>query len=130
MRDNPDTSPTPAVGELLPRGTEAFGVRYKLEMYSLDVAHEKGGPKARGFKLILGITIDEIDYLEAQILARVLDTPVSTIEDNAPYGVNCVVDMLIGGIGAKADRVANVRTVWTFDRPSAPPRLLSAYPKP
>ena len=130
MSEAPDTSPTPAVGEPLPRGAEAFGVRYKLEMYSLDVTHKHGGPKARGFELILGITIDAIDYLEAQIMARVLDTPVSTIEDNPPYGINCVVDMPIGGIGAKVDRVANVRTVWEFDRPGAPPRLVSAYPKP
>ncbi len=130
MRDNPDTPLQPVVGELLPRGAEAFGVRYKLDTYSLDPTHKRGGPKARGFELILGITIDAIDYLEAQILARVLDTPVSTIEDNPPYGINCVVDMLIGGIGAKADRIVNVRTVWTFDQPGASPRLLSAYPKP
>jgi hypothetical protein len=66
------------VGEVLPRGAEAFGVRYKLATYSLDITNEVGAPKARGFEKILGITIDAIDYLEAQILARVLDTPVST----------------------------------------------------
>jgi hypothetical protein len=38
--------PSPAVGELLPRGVEAIGVRRKLETYSLDVAHKYGGPKA------------------------------------------------------------------------------------
>jgi mRNA-degrading endonuclease RelE of RelBE toxin-antitoxin system len=61
---------------------------------------------------------------------RVLDTPVSEIRDNAPYGIKCTVDMPIGGIGAKADRVANVRTVWAFDRRGAAPRLVNAYPKP
>jgi hypothetical protein len=123
-------SKAPIVGEPLPRAAEAFGVRYKLETYSLDIAHKHGGPKARGFMLILGIAIEAIDYLEAQILARVLDTPICEVRDNGPYGIKCVVDMPIGGVGAKANRVVNVRTVWSFDQPGAPPRLVNAYPKP
>lgn len=126
---SPEASP-PVVGELLPRAAEAFGVRYKLETYSLDVTHKRGGPKARGFERILGITIDAIDYLEAQILARILDTPIHEVRDNAPYGIKCTVDIQVSGIGAKSDRVVNVRTVWAFDRPDAPPRLANAYPKP
>ncbi len=130
MSEDPDTHPPPAVGEPLPRGAKAFGVRRKLETYSLDPAHKYGGPKARGFELILGITIDAIDYLEAQILTRVLDTPVSDIRDNPPYGTNYIIDMKIGDIGAKAHRITNVRTVWTFDHPGAPPRLVTAIPRP
>jgi hypothetical protein len=117
-------------GELLPRAADAFGVRVKLETYSLDPDHESGAPKARGFQLILGITIDAIDYLEAQILARVLDTPVSDTRDSLPYGVKYTVDMPIRGIGAKADHLANVRTVWLISTAGDPPRLVSAYPKP
>ncbi len=89
-----------------------------------------GGPKALGFKLILGITIDAIDYLEGQIMARILDTPVSEIRDNPPYGVNCVVDIQVQGIGAQADRVIDVRTAWLISIAGDPPRLVSAYPKP
>jgi hypothetical protein len=125
-----DTPARPTEGELLPRAAEAFGVRYKLATYSLNITHEDGGPKARGFMLILGITIEAIDYLEAQIMTRVLDTPIADVRDNAPYGTKCVIDMPICGIGAKTDRVANVRTVWSFDHPGAPPRLVNAYPKP
>jgi hypothetical protein len=127
--ENPGTYPPPVEGEPLPRGAEAFGVRYKLETYSLDPTHKRGGPKARGFELILGITIDAIEYLEAQILARILDTPVREVRDNTPYGVKCTVDIHVNGIGAKADRIATVRTVWSFDRPGAPPRLVNAFPK-
>jgi hypothetical protein len=119
----------PQVGQLLPRATEAFGLRYKLETYSLDPTHKRGGPKARGFDLILGITIDAIEYLETQILARILDTPIREVRDNAPYGIKCTIDIQVPGIGVKADRVANVRTVWAFDRPGAPPRLVNAFPK-
>jgi hypothetical protein len=122
--------PPPAVGGLLPRAAEAFGLRYKLETYSLDVAHEKGGPKARGFEQILGITIDAIDYLEAQILARIQDTPVSEARPNPPHGINYVVDIQVRGIGAKADRVITVRTVWIISDPGDPPRLVTALPKP
>ncbi len=125
-----DTPLPPAVGGLLPRAAEAFGVRRKLARYSLDTTHEDGGPKARGFELILGITIEAIDYLEAQIMARVLETPISEVRDNGPYGLKCTVDMPIAGMGAKAGRVANVRTVWAFDQPGNPPRLVNAYPKP
>ena len=130
MSEDLDTPPAPAVGELLPRAAEAFGLRYKLETYSLDVNHNDGGPKARGFELILGITIDAIDYLETQILARVLDTPISEVRDNPPHGVNCAVDIQVRGIGATADRVATVRTAWIISTPGDPPRLVNAFPKP
>jgi hypothetical protein len=115
---------------MLPRAAEAFGVRYKLETYSLDVTNEVGAPKARGFDLILGITIDAIEHLEAQILARVLDTPVSDVRNNPPYGIRCTVDMPIRGIGVKADRVVRVRTAWEIAESGDPPRLVTAYPKP
>lgn len=127
---NSEPPGAPAVGELLPRAAEAFGVRYKLETYSLDTTHDTGGPKAKGFELILGITIEAIDYLEAQIMARVLDTPVSDIRDNPPYGINCEVVMPIRGIGAHGHRVVKVRTAWEFAEPGDPPRLVSAYPRP
>ncbi len=126
---NPDTPWPPNAGELLPRAAEGFGVRYKLETYCLDLTHEVGAPKALGFELILGITTDAIDYLEAQIMTRILETPITNVRNNAPYGVNCVVDMPISGIGAKANRVANVRTVWAFDRPDTPPRLVKRLPQ-
>lgn len=57
----------PVEGELIDRASEGFGVRVKLETYSLDVNHKKGGPKARGFERILGITLEHVDYLEGAI---------------------------------------------------------------
>lgn len=120
----------PAVGELLPRAAEASGVRYKLETYSLDVTHKDGGPKARGFLMILGITLRDIDYLEAEITAGILRTPVASIREKPPYGTHCVVELLIRGIGAHSQRVVNVRTVWQLVDDETPPRLVNAYPKP
>jgi hypothetical protein len=127
---SPDASPLSAEDELVPRAADAFGVRVKLATYSLDATNKDGAPKARGFELILGITIDAIEYLEAQILARLLDTPVTKIRDNQPHGINYVVDIQVRGIGEKADRVITVRTVWIISAPGDAPRLVNAFPKP
>jgi hypothetical protein len=135
MTDDPDletpwTHPPPVVGDLLPRAADAIGVRYKLETYSLDVNHKQGGPKARGFERILGITIEDIDYLEAMILDGAQTTPIRSISDNPPHGVNCVLDMPIHGLRDKRDRVLTARTVWEIADTNTPPRLVSAYPNP
>ena len=61
-----------------------------------------------------------------QIKARLLDTPAIAVRENPPYGVNCAVDVPVRGIGAKADRVITVRTIWIYETPDAPPRLVSA----
>jgi hypothetical protein len=120
----------PRAGELLPRAAEATGVRLKLATYSLDPANEKGGPKARGFALILGITAKDIDYLEGAIQTGALALPVSSVRDNPPWGINCVVTVPVRGRGEQKERVVNVRTAWAFDHGASPPRLASAYLKP
>ncbi len=124
------TSRQPQVGVPLPRGAEAFGVRDKLESYSLNGAHKDGGPKARGFERILGIAIDDIDYLEAQITIGVLQAPIASIREKPPHGTHYVVELPVRGIGPHSGRTANVRTVWEIAEPGDPPRLVSAYIKP
>jgi hypothetical protein len=124
------TSWPPRVGDLLPRGAEAFGVRDKLESYSLNRAHKDGGPKARGFERILGIAIDDIDYLEAQITSGVLQAPIASIREKPPHGTHYVVELPVVGIGPHSGRTANVRTVWEIAEPGDHPRLVSAYIKP
>jgi hypothetical protein len=120
----------PRVGEPLPRAEDAFGVRAKLAGYSLDVTNLVGGPKARGFVQILGITISDIDYLEEAIRAGICTQLVSEVRDNSPYGINCVVEVPVRGIGTKSTRIINVRTVWTLKARKAQPRLVSAFPRP
>jgi hypothetical protein len=120
----------PQVGELLPRAQEAFGVRYKLATYSLAASHRSGGAKARGFELILGITLDSVTYLEAEILSGILIRPITAVRGIQPFGITCVVDCPIRGIGAFEDRVVPVRTAWIFSDPASAPRLTSAYLKP
>jgi hypothetical protein len=74
----------PKVGDPLPRAAKAVGARRKLATYSLDMAHESGGPKARGFELILGITVRDIDYLEGAIQTGVLMASVSGVRIRPP----------------------------------------------
>jgi hypothetical protein len=105
-------------------------VRDKLAGYSLDPTHEVGGHKANGFERILGITIDDIDYLEAVILDHVQTTPLGSVRDSPLHGVSCVVDLGVRGLRDKADRFARVRTVWLLADADASSRLVTAYVKP
>ncbi len=105
-------------------------MREKLAGYSLDPENEVGGPKARGFERILGITIEDIDYLQGAILTGILVVPISAIRENPPWGSNCVVMIPVRGRGDKSARVVPVRTVWLLAHDPAPPRLVNAYLKP
>ena len=120
----------PKVGEPLPRADEAFGVHEKLAGYSLNVTHEDGGPKARGFRSILGITLDDLDYLAHSIEVGVLATPVGSVRANPPHGANCIVVIPVRGLGEKSARIVDVRTVWEIAKQGARPRLVSAFPRP
>lgn len=120
----------PTIGEPLPRSAEATGVRRKLSTYSLDAAHKSGGPKARGFELILGITIRDIGYLEGAIQTGVLMAPISGVRIRPPYGVHCEVRVPVRGLGAKAGRVIEVRTAWELADADAAPRLVTAFLRP
>jgi len=105
-------------------------VRRKLIGYSLDPTNEVGGPKARGFALILGITVADVGYLEGAIQTGVLTVPISGIRDNPPWGTSCVVVIPVRGIGEKNGRVIGVRTAWLFTSPYDPPRMTTAFPRP
>jgi hypothetical protein len=106
------------------------GIREKLARYSLNPQHEDGASKARGFALMLGITLEDIDHLETQLRSGILKAPIRPVRDNTPYGVSCVVELLVRGAGDKHERVVNVRTVWELTDKDTPPRLVTAYPRP
>ena len=99
----------------------------KLATYSLDLNHKDGGPKARGFARILGITTDAIDYLEGTIHTGILLIPVTEVRENEPWGIKCAVIVPVRGLHKKSVRVVDVTTVWQFDEPHVPPRLVTAY---
>lgn len=104
-------------------------MREKLTDYSLNAGNEAGGPTPRGFALILGITLEHLDHLEAELRAGILTTPVGSVCDNAPHGYNCVVDVPVRGVGDKRERTINIRTVSEISGREARPRLISGYPR-
>jgi hypothetical protein len=120
----------PQVGELLPRSEEAIGVRDKLATYSLNMDNSTGRAKARGFALILGITIDSIDYLEAEIRAGIQRVPIASVREGSCFGVRCAVDFPLRGVGSLRSRRVRLRTAWVITGANACPRMTSAYLKP
>ena len=119
----------PRVGELLPRADEPVGVREKLRTYSLSLNHEDGGPKARGFALILGITMESIDYVEDEIHAGIRKAPITSTRPSPPHGTNCVVEFPLRGIGRYSGRFVTLRTIWELTSMDSRPRLVSAFLK-
>jgi hypothetical protein len=120
----------PKAGELLPRAEEATNVREKLAGYSLNMAHRDGGPKARAFERILGITITDLGCLEAAIHEGIGTTEMGSVRHNPPYGYNCVVDFSLSGRDEKSGRAVGLRTVWRVASPDSPPHLTTAYLRP
>jgi hypothetical protein len=117
----------PRVGELLPRCDEPTGIERKLRGYSLDLAHEEGGPKANGFLVMLGLDITSIDYIEAEIRAGITRTAILKVSPAKVMGFNCTVQFPISGTGSYSHRKANIRTGWELTDPDARPRLTTAF---
>jgi hypothetical protein len=117
----------PRVGELLPRCDEPIGIERKLRGYSLDLAHEEGGPKANGFLIMLGLDLTDADYVETAIRAEITRTPIRRVKPSAVVGFDCTVQFPIAGTGRYSHRTANLRTGWTPAHPNARPRLTTAF---
>ena len=117
----------PEIGEPLPRGEDAYNVNEKLRDYSLSVVHKGGREKAAGFRQILGITSDDIDYLAAVLLDGARTLPVSVVRQNPPFGLNCNIVVPVRGLGEYADRIAPVRTSWELRHEGDRPRMVTAY---
>jgi hypothetical protein len=117
----------PKIGEPVPRADEAFGVREKLADYCLNPDHDDGGPKAEGFRRILGIEPADVEYLMSSLLAGLRDQRVSEVRENGPFGVLCEVLMPVSGLRERADRVFDVVTSWEIRDQASPPRLVTAY---
>jgi len=117
----------PQIGELLPRAEDAYGVREKLTRYALNADHDDGGAKAAGFAAVLGITAADLEYLATALLAGVQEHATAEVRDRGEHGMHCRVIIPVAGIGERADRVANVRTVWEIRWEGDAPRLVTAY---
>lgn len=117
----------PIIGEPLPNATEAFGIREKLAAYCLNADHEIDGPKAQGFRRILGIDLADLDYLADALREGARSAPITSVRDNTPFGLLCEVRIPVVGLGEHRDRVALVTTSWELRHAGDPPRLVTAY---
>jgi hypothetical protein len=117
----------PQAGELLQRRTEPLGIDYKLRTYSLVHAHEVGGPKANGFLIMLGIDLESIDYLAAEIEAGIAHTTISKVQLKKADTYGCTVKFRIAGVGRYSHRWAWLTTGWRLNGPESRPRLTTAY---
>ncbi len=96
----------PQVGDLLQRRTEPRGIEQKLRTYSLVHTHEVGGPKANGFLIMLGIDLESIDYLAAEIEDGIAHTAISKVELKKADTCGCTVKFRIAGVGRYSHRWA------------------------
>ena len=119
----------PTIGKVLPRAQEAYGVLSKLRAYSLSPEHAVGAHKARVFRQMLAIVLEDADYLAEALLTGICEAPVSDVRDIAPHGVLCGVLVPVRGLRAHAERVVVVTTSWQLRFENDPPRLVTAYIK-
>jgi hypothetical protein len=120
----------PQVGELLPRCDEPEGIKERLRDYSLEADHERGGPKAKGFRVILGVDSASIDYLDERIGDGINSTAIALVEPREASAAFCLVVFRIAGPERYSHRTAWLRTGWIFSGPAERPRLVTAYLRP
>ncbi len=106
----------------LPNDERAVVKLEKLTEYSLNPAHDKGGHKARVFAAALGLTIQDAEWLRAELL-RIAREGDATLTKTSMFGAHYVIDALI----THGEQSAVVRTAWIVDAGSDFPRLTSCY---
>jgi hypothetical protein len=97
--------------------------REKLEGYLLNPRHEVGRHKARVFAAALGIGQRDWQYLRDQLLAGVIDAPVSSVRESA-WGQLYEVEIQVEGLNG---RVRPLTTAWLVAGADEPPTLVTAY---
>ena len=103
-------------------------MRRKLATYSLAMGHRYGGPKAVLFELLLGIRLEHLDHLRAEILREVRPQPVTGVWET-PYGRRCQVLVPARGVGIHQVHVMVVTTGWELRYVGDRPRMVTAYIK-
>jgi hypothetical protein len=117
----------PTIGESLPRANEAYGIEAKVTAYCLNLDHEIGGPKAQGFLRILGIGLEDADYLADELRTGLRVARISDVRDNTPFGILCEVRVPVRGLRERSDRIVAVTTSWELRHADDRPRLVTAY---
>lgn len=107
----------------LPHAELAVIPAAKLRDYVLNPAHPQGGPKARVFAAVLGLTRADWRYLRDQLLAGVQVAP-ATPRGSTQWGDLYEVRVDVQG---RNGRTARVRTGWILRFDDERPHLTTAY---
>lgn len=95
----------------------------KLREYSLNPDYQSGGHKARVFRAALGLTLDDAEWLRAEVI-KIATESDAVIGEPSPFGQKYVIDAWVFGA-----RSAIVRTAWIIENGTDFPRLVSCYVK-
>jgi hypothetical protein len=112
------TTPTPTVGQTLPRVTDAYMTPEKLRWILAEHGH--GQEWARVFR----IGDEDADRLWTAIVRAVSNEPIFRVIDRREYGIVCGVAVQL----TLNERTANVTTSWHYATAGDAPRLVTAYP--
>ena len=96
----------------------------KLSGYSLNQEHEKGGHKARRFRVALGFDESHAQEIADQV-KRLLPAHPAKLGDLDKHGQRYSVDLSLTGPAGSA----TVRSAWIVAKEGDPPRLVSIYVK-
>jgi hypothetical protein len=108
----------------LPNANNAVIAQDKLCDYLLNVAHRRGGPKAR-LLIAMGYRPDQWQQLEADIRGQHLAVDVDRVTNSA-YGTRYEI---VGPLVGPAATSVIFRSVWQIDVGTQVPRLITMYPE-
>lgn len=106
----------------LPNGDQAIVPLEKFTEYALNPAHPTGRHKARVFHAVLGLTLDDAEFLQATV-QRIAAIHEAVSQESTAYGERYVIDFELttdSGSGI-------IRTAWLIRTTEAIPRLTSCY---
>ncbi|NMG19227.1 DUF6883 domain-containing protein [Brasilonema bromeliae] len=106
----------------LPHPEQAVIDRQKLSGYCLNPEHPEGRHKARLFKSVLGIALDDEEELEIALRQAIKNYDVIPTKRNQ-YGQKYVVDFMM----VRGEQRAVVRSAWIVRDTENFPRLISCY---
>jgi hypothetical protein len=107
-----------------PNADRAIVAAEKLSTYLLNVAHKRGGPKAR-LLLSVGYRSDDSRPLESDLRTQHLALDVARTSQNA-YGVVYEVE---GPIKTPSGRIVRFCSIWQVDTGTDVPRFITMYPR-
>lgn len=106
----------------LPNSHKAIVSIEKFTEYCLNPEHKTGKHKAYVFKSVLGLTIDDAQFLQ-HIVQQIVVTHDAVYESSNTYGERYVIDFeLTTDVGT-----AIIRTAWIIRNDEDFPRLTSCY---